>query len=414
MRIAVIVPTTAGPRLVTGIRHRPRLPRSQIITDTDYRPLDDVSERYDDFISPAGPVRRFVSLPQGQFELRLDERLDGGRSWELPVALAHWAHNRGDEIVIARPERVIWATGSLGPDLDIRPDDYHVKEKLKRSMDLIAGFGEDGAKITLLVPPDDGRPIPAPEELGTDNLYRVGSLAEAISVLGNDHKQAPGQTAAEPRRSPVSILVLALALLLTVMGVYALERFGPEGGLVGLISGTPPKTSSETAVDASANEAEPMRAAEPGQSDNKAAQSDKLSAKAADPAAAEPTPIDLRLVEYRAPAGSSCIHVLLGNVAAVTHELSQENGHYPASERAGLCAIGLRLGDQSDPIEVTLDPTFVSALLASDRRPVLRIAPGAQPVLRLIQFAERDLDYTLTVGPVDGADPLRLGHRLAW
>ena len=111
--------------------------------------------------------------------------------------------------------------------------------------------------------------------------------------------------------------------------------------------------------------------------------------------------VDLKLVESRAPAGSSCIHVMLGQVVAETREFAATDGRFPDSSRQNLCAIGFRLASGDSPAEIIFDPALVGAVMESDRRRNAILAPGATLTLRLIQADNAPLGHGMTAKTAD-------------
>ena len=151
MRIAIIVPTTAGPSLIRKLRPLHTAPRSLVFTQSDYKPLE-ISARYNDFLQPGGPLAGALGMEDTRFELRLSARVESGRSWELPVALAHWALAQGHEIVSDKADMVIWATGALDSDLSIIAQDYHLDSKIAQSRASVAETLRPGGQALLLTP----------------------------------------------------------------------------------------------------------------------------------------------------------------------------------------------------------------------------------------------------------------------
>ncbi|MEZ5840961.1 MAG: hypothetical protein R3D02_11250 [Hyphomicrobiales bacterium] len=348
MRITVIVPTTAGPRLVVGIIARPRLPASLVITADDYRPLDDITERYDAFVGPAGPLRRGLDLDDGSYELRLDAPIDGGRSWELPVALAHAARQAGAEIVTSAPDLVVWATGALDPDLAIRPDDYHLADKLDLSGPLLGRLQKAGARTLLLLPAD---PAPAALPQAGDGVA-VATFAAALALLRTamaspqrpalaattpDDAALPAPVAAPlagsgPRaiaRSPV--LVIFGALVLAALVGLLIWRLRPAPPVV--VADPPPIAAPSQPAGGNAGIGvvipdTPAAPAAPPQTDAMAAE-----------ASGATIPAGLFLQTKRDMTGDTCVAFLMRDMPTIDDEFAA--GEMPAPlPSAGLCAIG--------------------------------------------------------------------------
>ena len=85
-RPGVIVPTTHEPITIESLKRRRRLPASYVALKGDFRPLQ-ISSDYDRFVR--GPLQAVLG-ELVSFELVLDGDIDCGRSWELPVLIAHF------------------------------------------------------------------------------------------------------------------------------------------------------------------------------------------------------------------------------------------------------------------------------------------------------------------------------------
>jgi len=400
MRISVIVPTTAGPRAIVGIISRPRLPASLVITADDYRPLDDITERYDAFAGPAGPLRRALDLGDGSFELRLDAGIETGRSWELPVALAHAAIAAGHEIVTEAPELVLWATGALDPDLAVKPDDYHLADKLAHSRARLDEARTAGARILVLLP--DTAPDIA--WLADIEHPRVGDFATAEALLAVAGKAArpagepaPSPVAPSPVAQPVRVLagdaprsaeprmmaVVAAAILLVValLGLLVWRLLPPTVPSV-------PQTPASDVADSG-----PV-----------AGNGGSADASPATPVAPRPAGLvpGLVLVELRDISGDSCVSYLMRGTATIDNERIVDDGLLPL-KAAGLCALVWRLADDARPLTLHFDDDFLTLFMASDRRPRVSLQPGAALVMRLVQQRGERPPVAIGLRPDQGA-----------
>ncbi|MCB8837754.1 hypothetical protein [Aurantimonas sp. VKM B-3413] len=143
----LIIPTTAGPVVIRGVRRRPRLPASYMAIAGDFRPLA-LSGDYDRFVN--GPLRQVApDLPA--VELSLDGDLDCGRSWELPVLIAHCLELAG--LLDEATPTLVWATGMVDADLDPLPAEYHLPMKLALSEALFSEARARDERIVMVVPP---------------------------------------------------------------------------------------------------------------------------------------------------------------------------------------------------------------------------------------------------------------------
>ncbi len=140
--ILVVVPTTGGPVVLRSLKKPPRpagLPPSR-----RRLPALPWSGDYARLAAASGPLSRLAGGDAGDkagpYELRLSGSFDSGRSWEVPVCLAHGLLARGHSLT-ADPEAadlVLWATGAVDLDLAVLPSDYALLDKLARSRDLLA------------------------------------------------------------------------------------------------------------------------------------------------------------------------------------------------------------------------------------------------------------------------------------
>ncbi len=173
----VILPTTAGPLTIKRLKRRRRLPGSYVALAGDYRPLR-ISTDYDRFVK--GPLQA-VLAEQIAFELILDGDIDCGRSWELPVLIAHWLERGPEQGRERGPERagggrgpLIWATGMVDADLRPQPADYEIARKLAASKPRLDAWRAEYGSIVALLPPATG-----PE---AEAEVRAGFAAEGIAV----------------------------------------------------------------------------------------------------------------------------------------------------------------------------------------------------------------------------------------
>ena len=165
---SVVIPTTGGATTIEGIKLRSRLRTSLVTQQGDYRPLE-MSADYAHLIS--GPLSEHIR--PGPYQLSLNGELETGRSWELPVALAHFLCERGalttnsepaainfdvqaqsEPTRPVRPGYLIWATGKLDADLSPLPDEYRLDLKLQTSKALLERASADGQKIIFAIPPN--------------------------------------------------------------------------------------------------------------------------------------------------------------------------------------------------------------------------------------------------------------------
>jgi hypothetical protein len=184
-RLFCVVPTTGGPNAVRGLTQRRDLPASVVFQNSNFRPLS-WSRDYDQFLLPSGPVRSLIqNVAEGAFVMRVDDDIDGGRSWEVPMLLTHFAVSSGHLISpnIEAADVLLWSTGALdyddGSDIaaqKIAPQDYALNAKIEASRALFAQAAQHNVHIIIALP--DGR--------GSQEAERL--LATLLSDLGCSHR----------------------------------------------------------------------------------------------------------------------------------------------------------------------------------------------------------------------------------
>jgi hypothetical protein len=313
MRVLVVVPTTGGPLVIHSLRARAALPVSCAFAQGDYRPLP-WSTDYARLTGPQGPIAAALASgkPLPAYELRLSGSFDAGRSWEVPVTIAHLLVANGHEIV-AQPndaELIIWATGAVDLDLQVIESDYSLCAKIEASRSLIAEAAP--ARILCVLPPDphlqDAKSLaalafPAPQVLPTKSLT---GLQPFLAGLAAPNTASEATRVAPKQRLRPAILGSVAAVLALIGGaavtVPRLRQTIPSAP-VPAVNTKPPETAGPAPP-------EPV----PSQT-------------AASPAKTEPTPAKLEPVtaigasssalltaeEIRAPAGASCRNVLFGS-----------------------------------------------------------------------------------------------------
>jgi len=209
-RPGVILPTTSAPIIVESLKRRRRLPASYVALKGDFRPLQ-ISTDYDRFVR--GPLQAILG-ELVSFELVLDGDIDCGRSWELPVLIAHWlgeAEPAGDRE--ARPSPLLWATGMVDADLNPLPADYEVPRKIAACAEAFADWRALFGAIVAILPHATG-----PEEeadiraLFSDHgiaVHFIADFAELDAVLAREtgrvlqgRPAAPGPAAEDPAPAP--------------------------------------------------------------------------------------------------------------------------------------------------------------------------------------------------------------------
>lgn len=365
--ILVLVPTTRGLLHLRALRPRPGLPASAAFADGDYRPLP-WSADYARLCAAGGPLARLADGTLLPHELRLSGSFDAGRSWEVPVCLAHGLAARGDRLA-AEPGQaslILWATGAVDLDLAVLPGDYALLDKIERSRALLAATPD--ADLVVLLPEGPER---APAEAAFRALGRTrtprflpsGSVAEGLMALAR-----PAETGAPIPPGRVRRLALPA-------GAVA------AAGLAALLAARPAPGARHAPV------------AGPGEP--------SLS----DPA---PPPAALRIEELRAPPGSSCRRVAFGAEPPERRPVPTEApGRFAPSRLAPeLCGIAVRADARGMRVEV--GPELRAAAL-----PPVRLADGSQGYF-LREGARQNLVYVVQAVPEAGVGPPggRLVHAL--
>jgi hypothetical protein len=150
--LMIVIPTTRRPVVIVSLKPRPNLPASFVVAEGDFRALP-ITPDYDWLIGPSGPVgRRVPDVARSSQELKLSESFESGRSWEVPVSLAHLLVASGRRLTgrAEDADLLLWSTGAVDVDLNIADQNYFLEEKLRRSLDLFAAA--KGKTIIAFIP----------------------------------------------------------------------------------------------------------------------------------------------------------------------------------------------------------------------------------------------------------------------
>ena len=174
-RVRVLIATTEGPVAVQKITAEDPDAPSVACRDGTTEVLA-ISRDYTRFVDRGtGIVVRLTG--HGAYRLDLDRPADGGRSWQLPVLLAHLLDAEGR---LAGPEElaglVVLATGEVDREQKIRPVG-RIGEKLDAAGALIARHRERGPPLIVLLPADDRTP-----DLGSSTLAALDAADDARSA----------------------------------------------------------------------------------------------------------------------------------------------------------------------------------------------------------------------------------------
>jgi len=210
MKALVLIPTTTRPVIITAIRERRNLPASLVVAEGDFRALP-ISRDYDTLVGAAGPLGGLLGshgLPS--HELKLSEGFETGRSWEVPVSIAHVLVERGVELV-KEPQAadlIVFATGAVDSDLGIVKERYFLSQKVANTAELLAKVRPDGRIVALL--PDgatdgDGGPDARNRlaQVGADVL-KVATVRDAVAAIERfaGLESLPAKADPDARRAP--------------------------------------------------------------------------------------------------------------------------------------------------------------------------------------------------------------------
>ena len=242
-RVRVFIATTEGPVAVQKITAEdPDVP-SVACRDGTTEVLA-ISRDYTRFVDRGtGLVARLTG--HGAYRLDLDRAVDGGRSWQLPVLLAHLLEAEGR---LAGPEEAVdltvLATGEVDREQRVRPVG-RIGEKLSAARELIDRHAEDDHPLVVLVPQSEESPQLAPcLPAGGDAVVRLLAWrrVEGLATLRTrpSPETAPSVTAPSSGRSMLE------SSGNSILGLESLRDPAPSrpvlhpAGSVGASSGNPP------------------------------------------------------------------------------------------------------------------------------------------------------------------------------
>lgn len=402
MRIAVIIPTTNGPVQIERVTRLLRAPLSQVITIDDFVPNQELALRYHALTDQSGPLRELILIGDARFELCLDRLPDMGRSWELPVAFAHWAIDRGHELVTSNADLVIWATGVVKSGREIAEENYHLKTKIRTSLPLLATYG-DATRLIVLLPGNTRVAEVAAistelhyAEVATVNDVDGGiAILEKATITSKPTEIAPAsfQATIGPRHRGAMIGI-----------VFAVLIVAGGGGLLWLAQGLRPPAFQ--AVSASVDAPERTF-------DSADFRAELLPEGSVNPSSSQRMPeatksvqenevaSPLVLVQHRAPPGTSCINVLVGTASAVRLIQHMKNDILPPSNLAGLCALSFEIDGKKVSARLGLPTEFLARVIPSDRISSVEVGKLNVHLFHLIDGAP-PLVYELTFSNSSG------------
>ncbi len=365
--ILVVVPTTGVPVVLRSLKRRPGLPASAAFAAGDYRPLP-WSGDYGRLAAVGGPLSRLTDEVSELYELRLSGSFDAGRSWDVPVSLAHGLVARGHALTAdpGAADLVLWATGAVDLDLAVLPGDYALLDKLARSRDLLAAAARADLAVLLPNGPEAAEAARAFRALGRTRrpvILPASSVQAALAALA---RPEPASAPAAGRGPALAAALVALLAATALAAGFAMLRARPGADQPVAAAATPAPVEPGTTI-----------------------------APAPDPVAGGAV-----VEELAAPAGSTCRGVAFGADPPVRRPVPSESpGRLRASRLApDLCGLAFRA--TLPGARVTVGPELAAAAL-----PPTRLPDGAKAYF-LREGARRNLVYAFQVmtGSAD-ADP---------
>jgi hypothetical protein len=387
MRVLVVVPTTGGPLLVHSLRARAVLPVSCAFAQGDYRPLP-WSTDYARLAGPQGPIAAALAgAPLPAFELRLSGSFDAGRSWEVPITIAHFLLASGHEIVAqaTEAELVIWATGAVDLDLQVIAGDYSLGAKIEASRSLMAQVAH--ARLIYVLPPDSNLEaakslvplaFPAAQLIPTENLRIFQSILAGLA----ENSSAGHRQTAMPHFRPALLAAAGLALGLTGIAVITLPmltRWMQQPATVAVIA-KPPDPPNQPPIEPIPPKPEPIAAK-------------------TEPAKTEPIPAALMAEEIRAPVGSSCRQVLFGSARGERRPIAAVGADRLSDSRLApnLCGLAFHSAIAGTSVEIgaELAPLVVPGPVAD---------PNGGKIVFLKDNIRQNVAYTVQLYKQDGSN----------
>lgn len=377
-------------------------------TQQDYRPLP-VSAAYQAFTAQGGPLDVAFGISSSSFDLRLSARVDTGRSWELPVALAHWLQGQGHLVGVDEPELLVWATGALDLDMGVIVQDYHLERKLAASLGLLKAAVEKGCRVVVLLP--DAAMLP--EELeSTVALHQVTSVQEAIDILRplvEDGARQPSTPSVIQAPKGLSVMRAAVLGSIGIAGLTTLAVFGGfamrEAPVLTLPMSDEPIAQAEASRATSDMNEVAVRTQE---NEQDATRSGNENAETETAAIASPD-----LVLLRAKEGESCIDVHFGGADPVRELYTHQREGFSNVSLNRICAMGLRMPDNATGTWIVKVPEALrSHVTRSERLTEFRLEPGKEHLFRLTADLPADLELRWQIKNSSG-ETIEVHHMLS-
>lgn len=225
-RVCVLVPTTGGTAVVCGLERKPRLPRCKVTRVGDFRAFP-IEQDYHRLVEGADAALGDMG---GSWHLTLSDRVETGRSWELPVLTAHRALAHGAVLTgeMAEADVVLFATGAVDGALDPSGEARFVGEKLDHAAPLLAGARAD-ARVLLVLGTGGGAEDLVAAEAAAARLPNARALTvDRFDALEALVRESVGAAPAERRHTPARprLPVRGLVIGLAAVAVLAASGFG--------------------------------------------------------------------------------------------------------------------------------------------------------------------------------------------
>lgn len=183
-KIAVYIATTAGPVRIDRLVLEPA-PQSVVCLNRSSEVLP-ISADYDDFVRPGSGVIMREFGPFGGNAFRMDlagGSISGGKSWQLPVFIAHAVDTAADCELVPEGEdadEIIWATGLVDYDLNVGAVN-HIPEKLAASTEQFKEWDKSEKFVRIFMA--DGNNAMQARETGLPERTLFRPAMSAASIL---------------------------------------------------------------------------------------------------------------------------------------------------------------------------------------------------------------------------------------
>jgi hypothetical protein len=332
-RIAVYIPTTAGPARVERIT-RERAPQSMVCLKRSSTVLP-ISDGYDSFVRPGSGVieRAFGPFEEGAFRLDVSSPIETGESWQLGVFIAHALCAAAPDRALLSEESadtIVWASGHVDHDLAVGPVG-HIAEKMHASQAAILAWRAAGRRVVLLVRAGADHDATLAAGVPDDvQVIAVNTVHEALDAL---HIPAPPVRLPVPKPKATRALSSSSVRLLGALATIALATFALSQFAISPTEQKPALLPSVAEDTPSRERLVPLQAIASAES-------------------------QLALFERRAPEGRTCAQVQFGKAEAIKVPVAEGR-----SDLKGLCGLSFEVDNGGDPKFVAVDLDVLSGKL---------------------------------------------------